>query len=148
MSQRQNKDDPEWEETDPPPARPNVQLSADIDQVADEAETALIASGLPIYQRGIFLMMPISMPVTAANDRETIAPAFKQMKTTSLRDHLSRAASFERYDNRGKKWMQCPPPSYIADIILSRDGQWRFKHVVGIIYPDSAGFCLRDAKLV
>jgi hypothetical protein len=41
-------------------------------------------------------------------------------------DHVSRAAQFERYDARFKRFVRVDPPWAIAATVLSREGEWGF----------------------
>jgi hypothetical protein len=50
-----------------------------------------------------------------------------------LRDYLSRAATWERYSAKKRKFVATDPPGDVARIILSRDGEWSFPRLVGVI---------------
>ena len=86
----------EIEEVEVPPERPTIDVRADaLHEVVTEAEDALIAATAPIFQRGMQLVVPVSMKVMAADERETQSPALKAVDVPALRDHLSRAAVFQ-----------------------------------------------------
>ena len=52
----------------------------------------------------------------------------------TIRDHLSRAARFQKYDGRAKKPVAIDPPHDIARTILARDGDWQhFLPLAGVI---------------
>jgi putative DNA primase/helicase len=50
-----------------------------------------------------------------------------------LRDHLSRAAKWERYITGKHKFVATDPRSDVARVILARDGEWPFHRLVGVI---------------
>jgi putative DNA primase/helicase len=121
-------------EIEVPPARAVIRLKAGaIHETVTEAEEALIKSGLPVFQRGIYLMVPISIKVTASDGRNTYSPALKRLDNAGLRDHLSQAAEFQKYDGRSRKWLSCPPPADMVEILLSRAGQWNLRQIAGVI---------------
>ena len=98
-----------------------------------EAEDALIASGLPIYQRGDGLVQPVVREVPASRGRTTLAAGLGEMNPYSLVDLMSATAQYERYDARSEDWMRINPPNQVAQTLLSRQGRWRFPVVAGII---------------
>src|SRR5262249_30985993 len=55
-------------------ARPAIQVAkGELDTIADACEAALIASGLPVFQRGRDLVRPATWEVSASNNRKTLA---------------------------------------------------------------------------
>jgi putative DNA primase/helicase len=97
------------------------------------AEDALIASGLPIYQRGDVLVQPVVREVTASYGRTTLAAGLGELTPHSLLDHMCASATYQRYDARAKDWVAINPPPMIANILLSRKGRWNFQPIAGII---------------
>jgi putative DNA primase/helicase len=97
------------------------------------AEDALIASGLPIYQRGDGLVQPVVREVPASRGRTTLAAGLGEMNAYSLVDLMCATAEYERYDARSEAWVRINPPTQIAQTLLSRQGKWRFPVVAGII---------------
>ncbi len=110
-----------------------VTVDTNIDEVTNKAEDALIASQRPIYQRSKNLVLPISLKVDASDQRETISPALKVLTATSLRDQLAQAAAWQRWDRRDNAFVPCAPPPEIAELLLSRAGEWRLPRIVGVI---------------
>jgi putative DNA primase/helicase len=102
-------------------------------EIADEAEVALIAAGAPFYARGGEIVRPIVEDVRAAKGQRTKLVRLRSVSIDALRDHLSRATRFERWNGRTKKYVAADPLPDIAKIILARDGDWRFKPLVGVI---------------
>jgi hypothetical protein len=98
-----------------------------------EAESALIASGLPIYQRGDGLVQPIIREVAASHGRMTLAAGLGEMNVYSMVDVMCATAEYERYDARSKDWIRINPPAQIAQTLLSRQGKWHFPVIAGIV---------------
>src|SRR5690606_2110019 len=48
-------------------------------------------------------------------------------------DYLSRSANFVKFDARKKKQRRCDPPEKVSQVILSRDGEWPFPRLAGVI---------------
>ena len=118
----------------PLPPTPTIRVTpGELDVLATQAEDALIASKLPVYQRGRKLVRPASQEVVVSNGRHTVAACFAELTTAAALDFLSRAADWTRYDGRKKTDAPIDPPRNIADVLLSRFGDWRFPHVSGII---------------
>jgi len=100
---------------------------------ASKAEAILIATGVPFYVRDGCIVRPIIEEVSAFRGRKTKAVRLRQVNADMLRDQLSRAATFEKYNGRTKKFVEVDPPHDIADILLSRDGDWLFPPLAGMI---------------
>ncbi len=101
--------------------------------IATEAETALIAAGAPFYKRGGAIVRPIVDSVPAADNRKTTILRTVQASKESITDHLARVADWQKFDGRSKKMVPADPSRSVAEIILSRDGEWRFKELAGVI---------------
>ena len=54
-----------------------------------------------------------------------------------MRSYIGQAAGFEKYDGRGKAWVQCKPPTDIAELILGRAGHWPFAAIRGVLAAPS-----------
>lgn len=115
-------------------SRPAIQVQAGLlDETATEAETALIESGMPIYQRGQSLVRPVRSEVPASRGRMTVAAGLAPINQSAMVDRLCQAATWERFDGRSKEWRRIDPPTPVATTILSRVGDWRFPPVAGVI---------------
>ena len=117
-------------------ARPRPTLDVvpgEIDQLATAAEAALRGSGLPIFQRGSSLVVPVSHDVPAAHGRMTIAAGLKELSGPGVVDHLAQAACFQHWNARSRKMTPTNPPGLVASIILSRSGHWTLPNVAGVI---------------
>ena len=114
--------------------RPTIEVvNGKIDLLATAAEAALKNSGLPLFQRGASLVVPVSFEVPAGGGRMTLAAGLKEISSPALVDHLAQAAHFERFDARAKKAIPCNPPGLVASIILSRSGRWTLPNIAGVI---------------
>jgi hypothetical protein len=109
-------------------------VAGDLHLTTTAAEDALIAAGLPIYQRGDQgLVRPIVLEVPASRGRMTLAAGFGELTVYSLVDVMCSTAEWEKYDARAEDWVRINPPSQVAQVLLSRQGYWRFPSVRGVI---------------
>jgi putative DNA primase/helicase len=114
---------------------------------ASDAERALINAGAPLYVRAEKLMRPVVDDLPASHGRRAKAARLTQVSEAAMIDYLSRAAKFQKWDARAKRYATINPPTQVAQIILSRDGEWPFRRLSGVITtptirPD--GSILRD----
>ena len=108
-------------------------VAGDLHNTTTEAETALIGSGLPIFQRGEALTQPVTREVPASRGRMTLAAGLGELNPYSMVDHMCATAEWERFDGRAEEWVRINPPMQVAQTLLSRHGRWRFPVVAGII---------------
>lgn len=104
-----------------------------IDLLATAAEAALRHSKIEVYQRGRELVRPSRQDVPASKGRMTIAAGMTHITGSGMVDLLSRAADWKKFDGRSKKEASVDPPNAIANIVLSRVGEWTFPTVAGVI---------------
>ena len=107
--------------------------SGNLDKVVDQSEEALINASAPLYARGGELVKPITEDAPGFRGRSTKVIRLKTVNADCLRDHLSRSAKYERHDGRSKKMVPANPPHEVAATLLSRDGDWKFPRLSGII---------------
>lgn len=100
---------------------------------ADDAERALMAAGAPLYVRAEKLMRPVVDDLPASHGRRAKAARLTQVTESAMVDYLSRAARFQKWDGRAKRYATVNPPAQLAQIILSRDGEWPFRRLSGVI---------------
>lgn len=113
--------------------RRTIRLRADaLHLIASEAENALIAAEAPFFVRGQ-IVRPIVDELPAAHGRRTKVARLIPVEADSAVDHLSRCASWEKYDGRSEDWVLTDPPIKVAKTILARDGEWRFRRLAGVI---------------
>ncbi|OQW44367.1 MAG: hypothetical protein A4S16_03505 [Proteobacteria bacterium SG_bin6] len=106
--------------------------AGELHNLATEAEAALIDADAPFYARG-GLVQPVLDEVPAAHGRKTRIARLKPVGVNTLVDHLSRSAEWEKWNVRAKGWVATDPPAQVASILLSREGEWRFRPLAGVI---------------
>ena len=120
-------------EDDEPDDRPTIEVRGGyIAHTIDAAEAALLASGLPIFERGKMLVYPIVSTLPAADDLKTDVWTLKPMQTENVVYMLNkRAARFTRYDVRKKTMVLIDPPDNVARGLLAK-GRWTFPTITGV----------------
>jgi putative DNA primase/helicase len=120
--------------TAPGGERPSILIRPGrVDLIASQAEAALIQTGVEVFQRGRELVRPAQQEVPASKGRMTISAGMTKLTRSGMIDLLSQAADWARYDARRKKEVSADPPTLVADVILSRVGQWQVPTVAGVI---------------
>jgi putative DNA primase/helicase len=89
--------------------------------------------GAPLYRRGSGLVRPIVEEVDATEKRKTKVARLTQITQYSMLDWLSRAAVWKRFDRRSKTTVRIDPPMPVVHLLLSREGEWRFPLLRGVI---------------
>jgi hypothetical protein len=106
-------------------------IDGQIARMVDQAEDALIASGLPIFT-GRGLVEPITIEREAADGRTTMSTILSRLDEHKISYSLNKhAARFERLDKRGQ-WQATNPPHKVATMLLSLK-DWHFPEVIGIV---------------
>jgi hypothetical protein len=124
---------------------PTIRLiEGQLPRIAMEAEAALLAANLSIYQRGQLVMRPIKPKLKAADDRETFGWRLRRVDVPYLIHAFTKSAYFERYDARLKNWLNKDCPKQLAEVYLSLAGAWKLPVLVGII---NTPFLRRDGSL-
>jgi putative DNA primase/helicase len=128
---------------DPPRPPPTIRIKAGIlHTLADQAQSALIAAKTEIFQRGKLLVRPALTEMPAADiwvngvrmhDRKTMAAVLDGLQKDGLVDELSKAARWEKFNEKKGGHVQADPPDKVAALLLSRFGRWEFPSVCGII---------------
>lgn len=116
------------------PELPVITLEAgELHNIATEAEAALIRSETPFYVRSQKLMRPVVDALPAAHGRVTKVARLAEVGEATMVDRLSRSALWLKWDGRSKKFLSADPTSKVAATILSRDGEWTFPRLAGVI---------------
>jgi hypothetical protein len=110
-----------------------VVVAGELDRMTTEAEAAIVASGVPIYQRAHQLVRPMTKEVPASHGRTTISAALGPLASPAIRDVLCGVATFSRFDQRTKDFRDVDPPCDVALILLSREGHWQLPRIAGVI---------------
>lgn len=99
---------------------------------AAQAEAALIDAGARVYQRNGFLVRPVEDTVEASKGRKTKVTRFVVIDQAYMVNLLCQVIQWRKLAPKGKYKAINPPPD-VARILLSRQGDWRFPSVIGII---------------
>ena len=115
-------------------ARPRIRLRAnDIERITDEAQNALIKAKRGLYQRDGRIVSVEVVPAIAAHGREVLIQRISERGEYALREDLSSAASFEKFDARAGDFVPTDPPTLIVKTLQDRSGRLRFPPLSGII---------------
>ena len=114
--------------------RPTIQfVGGKIPTIVDQAEAALVAAGLGIYQRGAFVVRPGQVSISVCNKREVSAQRILEVGDHALVEALTIAADWEKYDGRSESWVTIDAPSKVAATYKQRIGRWRLPILTGLI---------------
>ena len=107
-------------------------IPSELPRVVNEAEAALLLSGVELYQRGGMLMRPVRGTIV---NRDGKAEGWQLVQATRiyLVETLCRAAQFIRNDGRAKGWKPIDAPDKVANALLSRRGTWKLPVLNGIV---------------
>jgi putative DNA primase/helicase len=105
--------------------------ASQFDQMATEAERALIDARMPIYQRGE-LVTPVVNDATGSGGHQIKVVRLAPMAVPAMLDYLCRSAQFKKWTAK-QELVAANPPENLAKIILARAGEWNFRHLAGII---------------
>jgi len=117
-----------------PVALPIIRVEdGQIARIVDEAQHALIKSGLPIFINSGRMVEPIIVTRDAADGRKTRSTVMASINEAKITYSLNkRAAVFEKFDGRRGTWTPTNPPGQVATTLLSLK-DWKFPEVVGIV---------------
>jgi hypothetical protein len=129
----------------PPYVQPRIRLTdGELPRIVDEAEAALVASKQPAFQHGELLVRPIRSKLKAANDRYVFCWRLNPLKKAALIELFTRAARFEKLNVRSGGYVAKNCPDLVAEVYLSRTGQWRVPTLLGVV---TAPFLRPDGTL-
>ncbi len=118
----------------PDEVRPTIQfVGGEIASIVDQAEAALIAAKLGIYQRGAFVVRPGEVSVSISRAREITAQRILEVGDHALVEMLTVAADWERYDGRSQSWVRIDAPQKVAATYKQRVGRWHLPVLTGLI---------------
>ena len=116
--------------------RPRIAITnGELDRVVDEAENALLSSGIGIYQRGGVLVRAVTEPVVTPRgiERGDDALLIKQVEQDWLVEAFTRVAHFQVWDGRSESLRRVDCPSKVARTYLARAGEWAAPPLLGLI---------------
>jgi putative DNA primase/helicase len=117
-----------------PDARPVIRLEdGKYHEIAEAAEIAIVAAGLPLFDRGGILTTLVVAKARGAGGQEIKTVALMQVTEPRAREFMGRAAVFERFDAHTKDWVKTKPPKDIAELMLERRGSWPFAKIHGVL---------------
>jgi hypothetical protein len=108
-------------------------VAGQLHTAASHGEAAMLAFGQPVYQRGSKLVRPFNREVRASGGRTAKAADLAELNAHALIDLLSEASDWERFDARSEAWVSANPPMPVAQILLTRQGHWKFPPIAGVI---------------
>ena len=108
-------------------------VAGKLHETVTAAEDALVASDIPIYQRGDSLVRPVRHKLPAAAGQIVPTAKLCELDVFSMVDSMSKTARYEKYDARTKGFVPTDPPPAVAQILLGRNGSWSFPPIRGVI---------------
>ena len=107
-------------------------IAGELHHLASEGEAAIIASGLPVFQRAM-LVRPAIMEMDAADGGKTQVTGLHRLDAPGMLDLFCQTGEWMRFDKGLKKDVKATPPEIVAKILLSRAGEWNVPYLRGII---------------
>jgi hypothetical protein len=109
-----------------------------VPEIVDEVESALIARGCEVYQRGQVLSHVVQLDGSASVEADVARPpgaiVLAEARPRWLREQMMRAAEFLQYDARSNKWVPADPPLDYAQTYIDRVGKgWRLRALAGFV---------------
>lgn len=113
-------------------SRPVIQIVAgEMPRMVDEAEAALNAANMGIYQRGTTLVRSAMVAVRVSDGRSVEVPRLVEILKHHLIELLASAALWVKWDARSKAMVTKDPPMAVAETLLARVGEWSFPVLTG-----------------
>lgn len=107
--------------------------SGEIESIVNQAETALVAAGRRVYQRGGQIVAVGETPVATASGRQISAQRIYRVQDHALLEHLAASATWERHDGRKNAVMRTMPPMWAARTLAERAGRLTLPVLAGVI---------------
>jgi hypothetical protein len=117
-----------------------VLTNGELPRIVNEAEDALLGLRREVYQRGGLLVRPLLLPTIPPNDDWKLTPLIRPW----LVEALTCAARFLKWDGRAKGYVPVDAPDDVADVLLSRGGNWKLPILSGI---GKTPFLRRDGSI-
>ena len=107
-------------------------IAGELHHLASEGEAAIIAAGLPVFQRAM-LVRPAIMEMDAADGGKTQVTGLHRLDAPGMLDLFCQTGEWMKYSRMLKKDVKADPPEVVANILLKREGEWSFPYLRGII---------------
>lgn len=131
---KSGNDPDEEEERREEDGRPVIRIvNGKVHHMVDEAEEAILASGLAIFQGGSSIVRPGVMAGRAWTRGRAPALQIIELTDPALMEAIGRAAAWEKFDARSRKWVLSNVPATVVRVYRSRVGGWRLPRLAGII---------------
>jgi hypothetical protein len=116
------------------PVRPLIRFVAgDLPSVIDYAEQALMRAKLELYQRGPFLVRPGRVLITVSEHKAVASQSIIPIEDHALAELMTKAAVWERFDQRSGEWAPIDAPLRAATTYRQRVGRWRLPVLAGLL---------------
>lgn len=118
------------------PDKPRIYIAGGaLPRMVNNAEAALKQAGLPIYQRGAALVRLLRSEGKDSRGikREEGAPMIVQVSAAWMREQMTDAAYWLKWDARLSDWKNVDAPKDVAETYLARVGDWRVPFLRGIV---------------
>jgi hypothetical protein len=126
---------PEAPEGQAAEGRPQIRvIDGDLHRVVDEAEAALLAANVGVYQRGPMLVRAIRRKALSARtfQREAGSLGLVMIDAPHVAELMTASADFVRWDGRTESWRRVNAPERVAVTYLARIGKWRVPYLRGV----------------
>ena len=102
-------------------------------EVVDQAEQALIAADIGLYQRSTFIVRAGTVRTSAEERRQGDRRRIIPQGDRAIAEGMTQAAEWEKFDGRSGKWIRIDAPLSIAATYLQRLGRWNLPVLTGLI---------------
>lgn len=118
---------------EPNPLRPTIRLNSEIPRIVEKAVAALASAG-DLYSRAGALVCVVRNTDAPESVRRAIgAVNVREVSTSLLPVFLSRAAKWERYDERAQGWVLTKPPRDIVCAVHASHAWGGIREIAGIL---------------
>ncbi len=108
-------------------------IAENLPDVVDQAEQALVDRKAPIYQRGEMLVRPGRVLVSVPRRGDVEALRILEVQPHALVEELTKAADWEKYDARARKFVPISAPMQVAETLRQRTGHWKLRVLAGVL---------------
>lgn len=107
----------------------------ELPRIVDEAEAALLRAETNIFQRGTMLVRPVRTEGQASDAvrRQPGAPVLVPAHSVDVRESMTAASTFLKWDARKNDYRRVDCPRDVADTYVARVGRWKLRPLTGII---------------